>query len=172
MTEEMKHTTSDEEAVRREEDCIGKTDEFEHPADTADRLENLPIEERTEAVMCLPVQAAAESVAEMEKYDRVELFDELPSERAAEIISEMSPDDAVDVLDEIDAENKDALLQHLDDEEVAEIESLMTFDPDTAGGVMNTENHRSGQGADHGPGDSAYSRRNRGYGNSVLCLYP
>jgi magnesium transporter len=51
----------------------------------------------------------------------------------------MSPDDAADVLDDLDSAHQELLLQRVEVEEAQEIEALMTFDSETAGGVMNTE---------------------------------
>ena len=44
-----------------------------------------------------------------------------------------------DVLDELDADRRDALLGRLTRESSEELRSLLNFDPDSAGGVMNTE---------------------------------
>ncbi len=110
-----------------------------HPADAAMHLENLPLEDQVRAVSGLPVQEAADSIAEMSRHDRSELMRHLQPEAAAGLISAMALDDAADVLEDLENEHRDILLKHMDTEEAAEIKSLMAFDPDTAGGVMNTE---------------------------------
>lgn len=110
-----------------------------HPADAALHLGNLPIDERLRAVASLPVQEAADSIAEMDRHDRIELLRSLPIEATAGIVAAMAPDDAADVLEELGYEYRDSLLKRMSREEAAEIKSLMAFDPDTAGGVMNTE---------------------------------
>jgi len=110
-----------------------------HPADAALHLENLPLNERVRQVSGLAVEEAADSIVEMGRHERVELLRTLPPEVAAGIVSEMAPDDAADVLEELGHEHRDALLVRMSMEQAAEIKSLMAFDPDTAGGVMNTE---------------------------------
>lgn len=110
-----------------------------HPADAALHLENLPLEEQLTAIASLPVQEAADSIVEMGRHDRIVLLRGLPVEEAAGIVAAMAPDDAADVLEELGREHRDVLLKRMGTEEAAEIKSLMAFDPDTAGGVMNTE---------------------------------
>ena len=53
----------------------------------------------------------------------------------------MSPDDAADVLDELEEGHRDVLLSNLDRDDAEELRNLLAFDPDTAGGIMNTEDH-------------------------------
>lgn len=110
-----------------------------HPADTADQLESLPFEGQVDLIRSLEPKEAAESIAEMEKHDRVELLQQLKPDKAAQLIEDMSPDDAADILEEMGEEFAQALLRRVNDEDAAEIEQLLRFDPDTAGGVMNTE---------------------------------
>ena len=110
-----------------------------HPADVADHLENLPLEEQVRFMESLPIEDAAETIEEMEEHVRAPLLEELSPELAAGILAEMSPDDAADALDELSEEVRDKILDHVDSQEAEEIAQLMGYDPDTAGGVMNTE---------------------------------
>ncbi|MBO4301624.1 MAG: magnesium transporter [Desulfovibrio sp.] len=113
--------------------------EFLHPADLADHLENLTLEKQVSTLSSLPKEDAAEALAELDETTAVDVLENLDDEVAAQIIAEMSPDDAADVLDELDEEHRDALLDKLDREDSEELRNLLNFDPDTAGGVMNTE---------------------------------
>ncbi|MDL2317343.1 magnesium transporter [Desulfovibrio sp. OttesenSCG-928-A18] len=113
--------------------------EFSHPADVAEHLENLSLEEQVSLLKALPTEDAAEALAELDEHVRVELLENLDPDTAAGIVGEMSPDDAADVLDELDDEHSDVLLSKLESEDAEEIRGLMAFDPETAGGVMNTE---------------------------------
>ncbi|MBQ9405366.1 MAG: magnesium transporter [Desulfovibrio sp.] len=110
-----------------------------HPADLADHLENLTLEKQVSAFTRLPKEDAAEALAELDETTAVDVLENLDDDVAAQIIAEMAPDDAADVLDELDEEHRDALLDKLDREDSEELRNLLTFDPDTAGGVMNTE---------------------------------
>ncbi|MDR1946066.1 MAG: magnesium transporter [Desulfovibrio sp.] len=110
-----------------------------HPADMAEHLEHLSLKEQVDLLTALPLEEAAEAVAELDEHIRVELLENLDTDTAAGIVGEMSPDDAADVLDELDEDHSDALLSKLHRADAEEIRSLMAFDPETAGGVMNTE---------------------------------
>jgi magnesium transporter len=111
----------------------------EHPADAADRIENLSVKEQVRAVERMDLTGAAETLAEMEKYDRTKLMKRLKPRLAASIVATMAPDDAVDILDELGDDHKEALLKWFDEEDAAEIERLLSFDPESAGGVMNPD---------------------------------
>ena len=113
--------------------------EFSHPADVAEHMENLPLEKQVCLLKSLPLDEAAEALAELDEHTRVELLENLDPDTAAGIVGEMSPDDAADVLDELDEDHSDVLLSKLESEDAEEIRNLMAFNPETAGGVMNTE---------------------------------
>lgn len=122
--------------------CAGLVDtdtEYAHPADVAEHIENLSLEKQVCVLRNLPAEDAAEALAELDEHVRVDLLENLDADVAAQILAEMSPDDAADVLDELDEDHRDVLLNNLDTEDADEIRHLMAFDPDTAGGVMNTE---------------------------------
>ncbi len=124
-----------------EEDCMKEllSGEFSHPADVAEHLENLSLDKQVCIVSALPVEDAAEALAELDEHVRVELLENLDPDTAASIVGEMSPDDAADILDELDEDHSDVLLSKLESQDAEEIRNLMAFDPATAGGVMNTE---------------------------------
>jgi magnesium transporter len=111
----------------------------EHPADLADRIEHLPLNEQVNLLNSLPTEHAADALVEMDESSRVELMEQLDTNTAATLIGEMSPDDAADILDELKAEQRDTLLQNLELEDAEEIRTLMAFGPETAGAIMNTE---------------------------------
>ncbi len=127
-------TSAEHEDVRSAEDL-----ESIHPADAADHLEKLDLDEQVSWVGQLPAVTAAEALEEMEEHQRALLLEKLETNLAARIMSEMSPDDAADALDELDEEHRAALLRRLKKEDAALLRRLMRFDPDSAGGVMTTE---------------------------------
>lgn len=113
--------------------------ELQHPADVAKHLETLPLDEQVYLLSNLPAEDAAEALAELDEYWRVAILEALHPDVAAGLLGEMSPDDAADVLDELDEKHSDSLLSKLESEDAQEIRELMSFDSDTAGGIMNTE---------------------------------
>ena len=113
--------------------------DLSHPADIAEHLESLPLNNRKDFIASLSTEEAAEALTELGEHVRVELLENIAPEVAGELLAAMSPDDAADVLDELDAEHRDELLSTIDTEDADAIRTLMAYDPDTAGGVMNTE---------------------------------
>lgn len=113
--------------------------ELQHPADVAEHLEALPLDEQVYLLSTLPIEDAADALAELDEHRQVDILEALNPDVAAGLLGEMSPDDAADVLDELDEEHSDSLLNKLETEDAQEIRELMSFDPDTAGGIMNTE---------------------------------
>ena len=51
----------------------------------------------------------------------------------------MTPDDRADTLEEIDEEHAEEILSEIPAEERQETERLLSYEPDTAGGLMTTE---------------------------------
>lgn len=117
-------------------------DAFEnvHPADAADHLEAMPLQEQVETVGNLDPEDAANAISEMDTHRRAQLIATLDPDQAAHILSQMSYDDAADVLDELSRSLRETMLKRMHKEDAAQIAHLMRYDPDTAGGVMNTEN--------------------------------
>ncbi len=113
--------------------------DFFHAADWAEHLEQLSSEERMCALRLMPTEDAADALAELDGDVARDVIENMEAGDAARILSEMWVDDAVDVLDEVDEDHRDALLDNMLPEDALEIRALLTFDPDTAAGVMNTE---------------------------------
>lgn len=111
-----------------------------HASDLADLVEHLEDEERLSLLHHLPSDLAADALAEMEEVERPgELLLQLEPERAAEIVHEMADDDAADVIGDLEPEQQARVLAAVADEEAAEIEELLTFPEESAGGLMTRE---------------------------------
>ena len=111
-----------------------------HPSDLADFVEHLEAEQRLSLLQHMPSDLAADTLAEMEDVERPgELLLQLEPERTAEIVHEMADDDAADVIGELEPEQQARVLAAVADEEAAEIEELLTFPEESAGGLMTRE---------------------------------
>lgn len=113
--------------------------ESQHPADAAETIEGLDIADQVKFIKQLPIKDAADSIAEMEDHDQKVLIEHLNHGLAARIVEVMAPDDATDLLEDLEDDHQQAILKRVPAEERAELKTLLTFDPDTAGGCMNTE---------------------------------
>ena len=128
-----------QKALARCVETMSEETEYAHPADMAEHIENLTLKEQVCLLRNLPTDEAAEALAELDQEVAVDVLENLDPDEAAQIIAEMAPDDAADVLDELDEGHRDVLLNNLTSEDADELRRLLSFDPDTAGGIMNTE---------------------------------
>ncbi len=110
-----------------------------HPADLASIMADLAPRDRTGILDTLPDEALADVIEEMEPEDQVDLLEHLTPERAADILEEMSPDDAADLIADLDQETRDSVLAAMEADEAEEVQELLSYPEDTAGGLMTTE---------------------------------
>ncbi|WP_298838988.1 magnesium transporter [Clostridium sp.] len=71
-----------------------------------------------------------------EKYDLLSIHEDLMQKK---IIHEMSSDELVDLLEAVTEDEAKNIMIKLDKEDVAEVTELLTYPPDSAGGIMATE---------------------------------
>ena len=76
---------------------------------------------------------------EMEPDTQVDVLEDLAPERAADILEEMSPDDAADLVADLDQNTRDEILAHMEADEAEEVQELLGYPEDSAGGIMTTE---------------------------------
>lgn len=112
-----------------------------HPADIADIYEELHLDEAKFLYFLLDDDKAADVITELEEEDRKKFLESLPSEVIAKrFIDRMDSDDAADVLGELDEGTQHEVLSHIEDIATAgDIADLLTYDEDTAGGIMAKE---------------------------------
>jgi CBS domain-containing protein len=116
----------------------GKLSEL-HPADLASIIADLAPRDRAGIVATLGDEALADVVEELEPEDQVDLLEGLSPERAADILEEMSPDDAADLVADLDQDTRDSILRYMEREEAEEVQELLGYPEDSAGGLMTTE---------------------------------
>jgi magnesium transporter len=76
----------------------------------------------------------------MEDEETEEVIERLDNKELADMIKEMAPDDAVDLLNDLDDDKaQQEVLQRLDSEVRLEIEKLLNYKEDSAGGIMTPE---------------------------------
>lgn len=110
-----------------------------HPADILDILHE--DEDSIKQLMDhLPNNIVANVIEEEnnieDQYDLLKLFSDF---KQRQILDEMSNDEITDLLGELEETEKQDILSKMDQEDKEDVERLLTFDPDTAGGIMTTE---------------------------------
>ncbi|MBU6451460.1 MAG: magnesium transporter [Cyanobacteria bacterium REEB67] len=112
----------------------------QHPADLAECFEELSPSYRISCFRLLDLDNASSLLAELEPDRQSELIRDLGDISVVALIGAMSPDDAVDLLSGLPSEKAKEIINQMSDAEVKEdLTQLMTFNPDTAGGIMSTD---------------------------------
>ncbi|MBL6990820.1 MAG: CBS domain-containing protein [Bacteriovoracaceae bacterium] len=111
-----------------------------HPADLADILEDLDGHSRELIFNELEPEMAAKTLSEIDPDMQVSFIKKEAPEDVAKIIENMGPDEAADVLNELDDARAGAIISNIEDPETGEeIQELLEYKEDTAGGLMSTE---------------------------------
>ena len=110
-----------------------------HPSDLASIIDQLAPKDRAGILASLDDEAAADVFEEMEPETQVDLIEDLDPARAADILEEMSPDDAADLVADLDQETRDEILAQMTRDEAEEVQELLAYPEDSAGGLMTTE---------------------------------
>lgn len=126
----------------RDTDGVAALLETQHPADTADALEELEPEAAKFALSVLSHEDAADVLRETEEEARSELIEGIEDHVLSDIVEEMEPDDAADFLEEmeeVDEKKAERVLQGMEEEERTSVQTLLNFEEDTAGGIMQPD---------------------------------
>ena len=110
-----------------------------HPNDLVEIIAELDAQQKKELFLLLSEQDAATLVQEMGESDQIELIHLLTKERVSAILNKMDTDDATDLLGELSSEEADELLALVEEETKEDIEDLMSYPADSAGGIMTTD---------------------------------
>lgn len=110
-----------------------------HPADLADIIEDLSLEDRRALISAMDSDVAAETLTEVHPDIQASIFESLKTEKAAEILEEMSSHEVADVLHEMGEERSEEILDEMEPEDKQEVEELLEFREDSAGGLMRTD---------------------------------
>jgi magnesium transporter len=107
------------------------------PADLADVLTTLDEQERVAVVQALPPELSSQALAEMpEEAHAGETLAALETGQAADIVEELDDDDAADILADMDRSRQEQILSEVEDR--SEVDRLLSYDEETAGGRMTT----------------------------------
>ncbi|MDR1401644.1 MAG: magnesium transporter [Puniceicoccales bacterium] len=99
-------------------------------------LERLSAEDREVVLRKLSVNETTEVLAEMNAEDSAEIISEMRDVKAVKILSSLAPDDAANLLRELEEDIRERLLAKMPSNEAIILQNLLTYDPNTVGGVM------------------------------------
>ncbi len=110
-----------------------------HPSDIAEILSHLNEEERRAIFSILPPEKGSEVLVELQENVAEDVLEEMDEKEIARMVNEMDSDDAADLLSDMPPEQTAAILDHLEEESSEEIQELLLYPEDTAGGIMAKE---------------------------------
>lgn len=109
-----------------------------HPADILDIIHE---EENNLAKILkrLPDWMITDIIEEEDDSEKYELLKNFSERKQRNILGQMSSDEITDLIGALDKEESKDVLQKISEEERKEVCTLLTYDADTAGGIMATE---------------------------------
>ena len=112
-----------------------------HPAQIADLVEAASHDEGEEIIEAVgqDLELEADVFEELDSEHQVEFVRSRSDEDAARLLSSMAPDDAADLIAEVDQERRMPILQLLPEPQQRKVRSLLSYHPETAGGLMSPD---------------------------------
>ncbi|MBE0661006.1 MAG: magnesium transporter [Bacteroidales bacterium] len=140
LTREYLSTLSD--AIERQDQHYVRQmlDEL-YPADIAEIIEDLDLDEAKYVFTLLDGEEAADVLMELEEDVRVDFLENISSKDIARrYVDNLDSDDAADLISELPLSVRSEVLSHIEDEEqAANIADLLNYPEDSAGGLMAKE---------------------------------
>jgi magnesium transporter len=110
-----------------------------HASEIAILFEKLDQESKERIINILPTDIASDVFAEMdEEQSPGELLITLDPEKRSEIVEELDYDDATDIISQLEEHEQREILEDIDQEDASSIRALLSYDENTAGGLMNS----------------------------------
>lgn len=111
-----------------------------YPQDIAEILDEVNLQEAQFIFRLLDEETRPEVLMELDEDVRKRFLRSLSSEEIAQYVDLLDTDDAADLIGELPEERQSEVLEQVEDEEQAsDIADLLTYDEDTAGGLMAKE---------------------------------
>ena len=111
-----------------------------HYADIAEVIYELSTEQATYLVKLLDSEKTADALAEVDEDIRERILEKLSAKEIAEEIKELDTDDAADLISELPEDRQEIVMSQITDfEHVEDIRELLTYNENTAGGLMAKE---------------------------------
>ncbi len=108
-------------------------------ADVADLIEHLKSDERVFIFKLLEPEGAGEVLVHIEPPVQEGIIKSLDDKQLSEIVEELASDDAADLVGDLPADRAVAVIKAVDDSISRELEKLLPYPEDTAGGIMALE---------------------------------
>ncbi len=102
-------------------------------------LDPLEPREQDSILHLLPIERRSEVLASMRYEVAAQVIGRLAPEEAAKLLDNLESDDVADILGQIDKEQLRPILTRLDDADAQELEELLAYPENSAGGIMSLD---------------------------------
>ncbi|MEH6466812.1 MAG: magnesium transporter [Porticoccus sp.] len=109
------------------------------PADIADQIESAPPKVRQVLWDLVDKEFEGEVLGELSEELQGEILKEMKSHEVASLTEGLDPDDVADILQQLPEKVIPEILQAMSTQDRQRVETVLTYDEDTAGGLMNTD---------------------------------
>ena len=113
--------------------------DYTHPVDLLEAIHKLDDEDAKIILNRFPDETLGRILEEEKDEERYDFLSQFSKSRQKEILEEMSTDEIVDFVATLNEQQEEEVLSNLNIEDLEDVKELMLYDPDTAGGIMNTE---------------------------------
>lgn len=110
-----------------------------HPADVYHLMLELTDDEALTVLNNFDSEFGAEVIAEFEEEYSEKLLKDFTPTQLASYVNHLESDDAVDILEDLSSEIREEVISLLDDDNAQNINELLRYEDDTAGGLMAKE---------------------------------
>ena len=112
-----------------------------HPAQIADLVEQASHEEGEEIIEAVGLdrELEADVFEELDVTHQLEFLESRSDADAARLLSRMEPDNAADLITEIEQDRRSTILEQMPVDHQTKIRQLLSYNADTAGGLMNPD---------------------------------
>lgn len=108
-----------------------------HPADLADRLQELPVEEAVRRLRKMPEARASAVLSEMDSESAAQIARHLEPPLLRTLLQAVSPQQVADIVGRLPEESRSVVLESLSPVESARVSDLLRYPVDSAGGIMS-----------------------------------
>ncbi|MGO1369727.1 MAG: magnesium transporter [Senegalia sp. (in: firmicutes)] len=109
-----------------------------HPEDILDAL-RIYDGDKKEIILKIPEEVLVDIIDQAEDEEKYELLSLMPDRKQKNIVEEMSSDELTDLLGSISNEEANSIIYKMDIDDAEEIRELLSYEKDSAGGIMATE---------------------------------
>src|SRR5687768_12012588 len=116
---------------------MDKEQRKEHPADVADHLERMTVEEAQQELRDLPAAEGAAVLAEIDEEARPGVLEHLAPAEIAHLVQELPHNEAADIISSLPEDIQPAVLNELSASDRKHVSDILAYSPESAGGIMS-----------------------------------